>query len=344
MEVPSIFLNRILTQTAKRNASSIHLMAGSLPMMRINNALSPVEGESIMTAETLDKIISSFANEEEIKKFKENKEIVLVKEFAGGFRFRVNIFLQKNMPSVSFHYISSAIKMVADLKLPKAIEDIIKMNSGLFVIAGPYSAGKTTTAAALIEEINKNYKKNIITIEDPIEHLFVSKKGLISQRQVGRDVASVAHGIKHCLEEDADLVYIGEIKSEFESAMPLILELAAGNSLVILEINANSSIRAIEKILNSVEAKTSSEAARFGLADALLGVITQKLIPKRGGGLALAVEVLLATGAVKSLIREGKVHQMDSVIQTSRREGLVSMAKAIEQLVNDGEIRGEDAV
>ncbi len=344
MEVPSIFLNRILTQVARRNASSMHLMAGSLPMMRVNNELLAIEGENIVTAEITDKIIDSIASEEEIKRLKENKEVVLVKELAGGFRFRVNIFFQKNMPAISFHYIPSAIKRMSDLKLPKAIDNLIRLNSGLFIVAGSYGSGKTTTAAALVEEINKNYKKNITTIEDPIEYLFVSKKSLVSQRQVGGDVASVTQGIRRCLDEDTDLVYIGEIKSELESAMPLILELAAGNSLVILEINANSSVRAIEKIINSVEAKTSPEAARFGLADVFLGAITQKLIPKIGGGLALAAEVLLATNAVKSLISEGRIYQLESVIQTSRREGMVIMAKAIEELIDTGEIKREDAI
>jgi twitching motility protein PilT len=343
MEVPSIFLNRILTEAAKKNASSLHLTVGSLPMIRVDNDLLDIENESIITAEMIEKIISSFASEEERQKLKENKEIILVKELASGFRFRINIFYQKNLPSISFHYISNATKSLSDLKLPQALNDVIKLNSGLFVVAGPFNSGKTTTAAALIEEVNKNYKKNIITIENPIEYLFVSKKSLISQRQVGRDVKSVIQGIENCLAEDADLVYIGEVKKEFESAMPLILELAAGNSLVILEINADSSIRTIEKILNSIEEKTSAEAARFGLADVLLGIIVQRLIPKRGGGLVLAAEVLLATGAVKSLIREGKVYQLESVIQTSRREGMVSMSKVLEKLIQDGEIKREDA-
>jgi len=344
MEVPSIFLNRILTQIAKKNASSMHLIAGSPPMARINNELSPIEGENIVAADTIDKIIASIINEAEAERFKKNKEIALVKELAGGFRFRVNIFFQKNMPSISFHYIPAAPRNLSDLKLPKTISDLIKLNSGLFIVAGPYGSGKTTTAAALVEEVNKNYQKNIITIEDPIEYLFVSKKSIVSQRQVGEDVVSVAQGIKHCLDEDTDMVYVGEIKSEFESAMPLILELAAGNSLVILEINANNSLRAIEKIINAVEAKTSPEAARFSLADVFLGAITQKLIPKIGGGLALAVEILLATNAAKSLISEGRIYQLDSVIQTSRREGMVSMAKSIEELIDTGEIKREDAV
>jgi twitching motility protein PilT len=343
MEVPSILLNRILTEAAKKNAASLHLIVGSLPMMRINNELIAIENENIVTAEMMDKIINSFITEEERDALQRDKEIVFVKEFGGSFRFRVNIFYQKKMPSISFHYIPDVTKSLSDLELPKPLSNLVKMNSGLFIVAGSYNSGKTTTAAAIVEEVNRTYKKNIITIEDPIEFLFISKKSLISQRQVGRDVKSVVQGIEHCLDEDADLVYIGEIKKEFDSAIPLILELAAGNSLVILEINADSSIRTVEKILTSFSSKTSPEAARFSLADVLLGIIVQRLIPKRGGGLVLAAEVLLATGAVKSLIREGKVYQLESVIQTSRREGMVSMSKVIEELVRDGVIKREDA-
>ena len=343
MELTSIFLNRILTEVAKKNASSLHLTVGSLPMIRVDNELEIIKNEEIVSAEFIEKVASSFLEEKEVEKLKNNREIVVVKELVSGFRFRVNIFYQKNLPSISFHYISNVAKGLSSLNLPQEISDLIKLNFGLLVIAGPYSSGKTTTTITLIEEINKNYKKNIITIEDPIEYLFVGKKSIISQRQVGRDVRSVVEAINYCMEEDADVVHVGEVKSEFNSAMPAILDLAAGNSLVILEVNADSSIRAIEKIMNAVEKKTSSEAAHFGLADVLLGVIVQKLIPKRGGGLILAKEVLLGSGAVKSLLREGKVYQLESVIQTSRREGMVSMAKVIEELATEGEIKQEDA-
>ena len=342
MEVPSIFLNRILTQAAKKNASSVHLTVGSLPVMRVDDRLVEIKEENITTVDIVEKIIDSIANETEKKKLKEEKEIILIKELASGFRFKINIYYQKSLPSITFNYIPNTFKSFSDLKLPKILNDIIKLNSGFFIIAGSYASGKTTTVAAVIEEINKNYKKNIITIEDPIEYLFVSKKSLISQRQVGKDVKSVVQGLKHCLNEDADVVYIGKIKKEFNEAVPLVLDLAAGNSLVFMEINADSSIRAIDKVLDSIEIKKSTEAARFSLADVLLGVIVQKLVPKIGGGIVMAVEIVLATGAVKSLIREGKIYQLESIIQTSRKEGMISMEKAIDELIRSGEIKQED--
>lgn len=341
MEVPSIFLNRILTEAARKHAASLHLTVGNFPILRTEGKLKTMEGESIVTSEIIDKIINSFASEEEKEEFNKNKEIILVKTFAGNFRFRVNIFYQKNLPALSFHYIPEMIRILSDLRLPPIFNSLVKLNSGLFVIAGAYGSEKTTTAAAFIEEINKNYQKRIITIEDPIENLFVSKKSLIEQRQVGRDVKSVLDGLLYALEEDVDLVYVGKIRKGLKEAVPLIFELAAGNSLVILEMNADSSVRVIEKILDSFS-KSSQEAARYNLADILFGVIIQKIMPRIGGGMVSANEVLFANPAVKSLIREGKIYHLENIIQTSRREGMISMSKSIEELVRAGEVKIED--
>jgi len=344
MEVPSIFLNRILTEMAKKNASDLHLTVGNLPIMRIDNQLSSLSGEEIITSEILSKITEAFTSKEEQMTLKENREIVLVRNLAGNFRFRINIFYQKDLLSLSFHYVPGSLKTFAELKFPKVLQNLVKINSGLFIIGGPYGSGKTTTAITFIEEINKAFNKSIVTIEDPIEFLFVSKKSIIVQRQVGRDVKSFSHGLDYCLGEDIDIVYVSEIKNddEFISAIPFILELASGNSLVILEINTDSSIRALQKILTAASKKLTTEAARYNLVDNLLAVLIQKLIPHRGGGLVLAVEILLNNSAVKSLIREGKIYQLESIMQTSRKEGMISMAKSLEELIQTGEIRQED--
>lgn len=342
MEIPSIFLNRILSEVAKKGASDLHLSVGSLPMIRINDQLTPMEGEQIITTETLNKIIESIITQEEAPKLKENREIVIVKEFAGSFRFRINIFYQKDLPTLSFHYIPGTLKTLDNLKVPKVIYEFLKLDTGLIIIAGSYNSGKSTTAAAFVEEVNKTMSKYIITIEDPIEHLFVNKKSIIEQRQVGRDVKSITAGIDYCLNEDVDLVYIGEIKREFASAMPLILELAAGNCLVVMEMNADSSVRLIEKTLGSMGTKLSIEAVRYSVADVLVGIIVQKLFSRYGGGSAVAAEVLLVNPAVKSLIREGKIYQLESAMQTFRQEGMISMDKAIEELIASGEVRQED--
>ncbi|MFH1233176.1 MAG: ATPase, T2SS/T4P/T4SS family [Patescibacteria group bacterium] len=344
MEIPSIYLNRILTEAAKNNASELHLVVGSLPMARAGSKFATLENEEIVTTELLNKIIEIILSQAEIVKLKEDREIVLVKNLVGDFRFRINVFYQKDLPALTFHYISGIIKNFSDLNLPKIINNFTKVNSGLLIIAGHYSSGRTTTISAFIEEVNKNSSKSIITLEDPIEFLFVNKKSLIAQRQIGRDVKTFSNGLSYCLKEDVDLIYVSEInkEEEFILSMPLILELASGNCLVILEINGDSSTRVIEKILEAVGKKNSVEASRHSLTDVLLGVVVQKLVPLVGGGLVLATEILLNNSAVKSLIREGKLAQIENIIQTSRGEGMISLNKSLEQLLASGKIRQED--
>ncbi len=337
MEVPSILLNRILSEAAKKKVSSLHLMVGSLPMARIDNQLTPFAGTEIITKEILAKIIDNLLDDKEKESLKLNKSIETVKTVAGNFRFKVNIFFQKEMPAISFHYISESIKNLDELGVPKSFIELVKKDSGLLIIAGVYGSGRTTTAAAFIEEINKSTNKNIATIENPIEYLFVGKKSIITQRQVGMDVNSVVEGLSFCLREDVDLVYINGIKKEeiIVEAMPLIVELAAGNCLVFLELNSDSSVRTVEKLISCLQKKTV-EAARYDIADILLGVIIQKLITKKGGGSVLASEILINNSAVKSLIREGKTAQIENIIQTSRQEGMISMEKALADLADSG--------
>ncbi len=339
MELPSIFLNRVLAEVAKRNASSFHLVVGSLPQMRIDGELVVIEGENVVTNDLLDKIVNSFLSKEEIEQLKKDRDITLIKVFGGNFRFRTNIFYQKEMLSISFYYIQGVIQNLGDLNLPQKVKNFIRSDFGLLIIGGPFGSGRTTTAAAFIEEINKKSNKHIVTFEDPIEYLFVSKKSIIEQRQIGVDVKSIAEGLDYCLQEDVDVVYIGEMKREFESAVFSILELAAGNCLVILELEVDKSIKAIQKIISIASQTLSPEASCYNLADVLLGIIVQRLIPRIGGGMMMAVEVLIANAAIKSLIRQNKIYQIESIMQTSREEGMISLDKALDNLVKSGKIK-----
>lgn len=343
MEVPSIFLNRILAEMAQKGGSDLHLAAGSPPMVRIGGRFAPLAGQELVVSETINKITETFLSPEEIAKLKEARGLILVKNIS-NFRFRVNVFYQKNLLALSFHHIPGVIKSFGDLGLPEVCGNFFKAASGLVVIAGAYNSGKTTTAAALVEELNRTKALNIVTIEDPIEYLFISKTSLITQRQIGADANTAAEALDYCLSQDVDAVYLNEIRDErvFNLARPKIFELASGNCLVILEINADSSIRVLEKILAGPNLEPAPEAVRYNLADILIGVLTQKLVKRRGGGLILASEILLNSAAVKSLIREGKIYQLESIIQTSRKEGMISLDRSLNNLVEAGEVRRED--
>jgi twitching motility protein PilT len=301
-------------------------------MFRKSGQLFPMEKEEPVSIETLNGVMNSFMGEDEIDKLEKEKEMEIVRDLGENLRFRINVFYQKKLPAVSLYYIPNAILPLSDLKLPKILNSVIQANSGLFVIAGPYGSGKTTTAAAMLEEVNRKESKYIVTLENPIEYLFVGKKSIINQRQVGSDVNSIGEGINYCLQEDIDIVYISEIKSGLQDAMSNIFNLASGNSLVILEINASDSVLAIERLLNAISMGISREVAKYTLADILLGVIAQKLIPARGGQMALACEVLVVNSAVRSMIREGRMEQIPSIIQNSAQEGMVSMQKSIKEL------------
>jgi twitching motility protein PilT len=338
MDSPVEFFKRILLDLAKKNASGLHLSIGSAPMIRNYGRLIEQESEEILKKEDLEKIVHSFLSEDELAILSEKKELLIVKDFGENFRFRVNIFYQKESPAISLSYISQDIANFDSLGFPGAFKKNLLDATGLLIVVGPPASGKTSTIASIIERINQEKRKYIITIEDPIEKVFINKKSLIDQRQVGRDVNSFLDGLRHCLDEDVDVVYIDEIRVDFELALSHILELASGNTLVILELNAENSIRALEKILNTSSQNLTSESVRFLLADVFFGVVAQRLIPNRESGLSLALEVLLSNFAVKSLIREGNVYQLEGIMQNSAEEGMISMNKSIKDLVLSGEV------
>lgn len=343
MDSPVDFFKRILLDLAKKSASGLHLSVGSAPLLRVYGRLIADEGEEVLIKDDLEKIIHSFLLPEELEALAEKKELLLVRDFGENFRFRISVFYQKDSPALSLSYISPEIMDLDSLGFPAAFKNNLLNATGLLLVAGPPASGKSSTIASLIEKINKEKRKYIITLEDPIEKIFVNKKSLIDQRQVGRDVNNFLDGLRHCLEEDVDLVYLSEIRTDFESALPHILELASGNTLVILEINAENSIRALEKISNANCPNLSQESARFLLADVFFASIAQRLIPNRGNGLSLALEVLLPNFAAKALIREGNTYQLENIIQNSSEEGMVSMEKSIKNLVLSGQVDRSEA-
>jgi len=343
MDSPLEFFKRLLLDMAKKNVSNLHLSVGSAPLFRNYGRFVSAYENEILKKEDIEKIINSFLSPEELKQLEKNKEILLVKDFGENFRFKISVFYQKGSPAVSFNYISENILDLDSLGFSGNFKKNLTNAHGLLIVAGPTGAGKTSTVSSIIKKINLENKKYIITLEDPIEKIFVNKRSLIDQRQLGRDAISLIDGLKHCLEEDVDVVYLDEMKDGLELVLPYILELASGNCLVILEMNAENCTWALEKILNVSCQNLSRESIRFMLADVLFGVIAQKLIPNRSNGLSLALEVLTSNFAVKSLIREGNINQLENIIQNSGEEGMVNMDKSLKDLVLAGEIDRQDA-
>ena len=337
----NIFINKILTTAAKRQASNIHLTVGAYPALRIDDQLVELKDEPIVSDELVKKLADDWLNSDQKKALEKAREITLVKELGKKFRVKINFFFQKNFLSAALRLIPQQIPALINLGLAKSVYGLTEKKSGLIIVAGPYGSGRTTTVAALIEEINKNRKVNILTVEKPIEYIFTSKVGLVEQREVGRDVNSFTDALAYAGQADVDVVSVG-LASETE-VIPLVLDFANSGRLALLTMDTISATQTIEEILASFP-PADKQRAQLLLAEGLLAVIVQRLVPKAGGGLALAAEILIATEAVSSLIREGRVKQLTTVLQSSRAEGMLSLDQSLAELVKSGEVLIDQAI
>ncbi|OGY45018.1 MAG: hypothetical protein A3A24_03055 [Candidatus Buchananbacteria bacterium RIFCSPLOWO2_01_FULL_46_12] len=337
----NIILNRILITAAKRKASSVHLSVNAYPTLRVDSELVELKEEVVLTREFLERFAEEFLDENQKKELETNKGVIFVREFAGKFRFKVNLFYQKGVLAAALFLIPAAIPLLVNLGLPKVIYGLTGKKNGLIVIAGPYGSGRTTTMVAIVEEINKDQKENVLIIEKPIEYIFANKESLIEQREVGRDVNSFTSALQYCQGTDVDVVAVG-VNNEV-GVMPLVLDLASSAKLVICQLDTISVIQTVEEILASFPSAAQSQAQSV-LADSLLAIVVQRLVPKIGGGLVLASEVLIATQAVRSLIKEGRLKQITTIMQSSRTEGMSTLDQSLADLVRAGEVLIDQAV
>ena len=342
METSSnLVIARILTTAAKRRASDIHFSIGNPPILRVDNKLVELAEEEIITKSFLEKFASSILNSDHKKILDEKRETRLVHVFQDKIRLRVNIYYQKNSLALSIKLIPIQVPELASLRLPKSITSLVNETRGLIVVCGPYGSGKTTTVAAMIEEINKTRSENIIIIEKPIEYIFTNKESIIDQREVGRDVNSFVDAIKYCQQEDVDVVVIGE-NYEIES-IPLAIDLVNAGRLVFYIMNTVSAIQTIEKLLINFKDTDEKTASRL-VAQTLKAVISQRLLPQIGGGKALALEILTVPLSVQSIISDGKIKQLENILQTSKNEGMISLAQSLAGLVKQNLVSEEDAM
>jgi len=337
----NIVINRILGTAAKRKASNIHLTVGAYPALRIDDQLSELKDEEIITDSFIKKLAADWLDAEQKKELDQEKKIIFVKEIGKKFRLKVNFFFQKKFLSASFRLIPSRIPPLINLGLPKSVYGLVDKKSGLIIVAGPYGSGRTTTIASMLEEINKGRKENIITIEKPIEYLFVNKGCLIEQREVGQDTNSFVDALEYVQQADVDTVAVG-LTPQLR-VIPLVLEFASSGRLALLAMDTTSVIQTIEEVFASFAAD-KKQRAQLLLAEGLLAIIVQRLVPRVGGGLILAAEVLIATEAVRSLIREGRIKQITTILQSSREEGMLSLDQSLAELVKSGEVLIDQAI
>lgn len=330
----------LFSEAVRKEASDLHLIVGFPPMLRVAGNLMPVEATIPLTADETLQLVESTLTAEQKDIFSTNKEIDYSLGTPAG-RFRVNAYYQKNTVAAAFRLISSTIKSIDELGLPGICKEFVKLRQGLILVTGPTGHGKSTSLAAMINAINESKGAHIITIEDPIEYVYPQRLSLISQREMHGDTHSWNVALRSVLREDPDVVLVGEMR-DFETIQAAITIAETGH-LVFATLHTNSAAQTVDRIVD-VFPENQQTQVRLQLSSVLEGILSLRLIPAISGGRVPVAEILTATSAVKTLIREGKTHQIDNTIQTSSDSGMVTLETALSQLVKDNKITNEIAV
>lgn len=334
-------ITQLLQLTIDKNASDLHLVCGYPPSLRIEGVLYFVNTFPILTKQEAERTIMSILNDEQKENLFANKDFDFGYEYNEN-RFRGNAYFAKNSLNASFRLIPARIKTIEELELPSSLHDITNLNSGLVLVTGPTGEGKSTTIATLIEEINLKYPKHIITIEDPVEFVYSKGLSVVSQRELHQDAHSWNVALRSVLREDPDVVLVGEIR-DYESAQH-VLTIAETGHLVFSTLHTISSSEAINRIIDIFPSHQQNQI-KAQLSSVLRTVVSQRLIPRadRPGRVA-CVEILHNNSAVANIIREGKPHLLDNVIQTSESEGFMYFEKYLKKLYEEGKITKENAI
>lgn len=332
----------LLKQMIEKGASDLHVTTGSPPRLRIDGKLIPIDHPPLTPADTKN-LCYSILTDAQKHRFEENNELDLSFGIKGLSRFRANIFMQRGAVAGAFRTIPFGIKTFNELGLPDIINELVKKPRGLIVVTGPTGSGKSTTLAAMVDRINEERYDHIITIEDPIEYLHGHKKSLINQREVNADTSSFKAALKYVLRQDPDVVLIGEMR-DLET-IEAALTVSETGHLTLATLHTNSAVQTINRIID-VFPSHQQEQIRVQLSFVLEGIISQQLIPKKTGqGRVLAVEILIPNPAVRNLIREDKIHQIYSIMQTGQaRSGMQTMNQSLLELYTKGLISYEDAI
>jgi twitching motility protein PilT len=334
-------MKALLDLLVSQGGSDLHLLVSVVPTIRVQGKLYPVQNLPPLSVEESNKIIGSLMSQEQRDYVVANKELDFSYQHADGSRFRVNVYHEKGNLSAALRFIPSKIKSIDELGLPHIFHQFTQYSQGLILITGPTGEGKSTSLAAMIDEVNKTRAEHILTIEDPVEFVYESDKSIVSQREVSRDTNSWEMALRSALREDPDVVLVGEMR-DFETIAAAIT-LAETGHLVLATLHTATAAQTIDRIVDVFPAHQQSQI-RMQLAGTLQAIVSQRLVPKIDGNLFAAFEIMLATSAVRSMIREGKTHQLDGVIQTSSQDGMMLFEMHLSQLIQQGVISKEAAL
>jgi twitching motility protein PilT len=333
-------LKSLLMLVGQQGASDLHLVVGRYPTLRIDGKLHPITQEKILTPADTKALSDALLSEEKKQELVAAGQTDFSYNFDDRVRFRTNVFFQKGYVSVTMRFIMDRLRNLDELSIPSSLYGFTNYSQGLVLITGPVGHGKSTTLAAIIDYINHNLEKHIITIEDPIEFVYNQDRCIINQREIGRDAKNFPDALRAVFREDANVVLLGELR-DLETISTAMTAAETGH-LIFATLHTNDSAQTIDRVIDVFPSHQQNQI-RSQLASVLLGVISQRLLLKTGGGRVPAVEIMFKTQAVENLIRENKIHQLDSAIETGMKDGMISLDRALADLVRRGLISVNDA-
>lgn len=333
-------IKKLLEIAVNKHASDLHLIVGVPPILRVDGVITPVPGETPLTPERAEELVFSLVNEEQKEILLVNREIDFSFAYGEEARFRVNAYHQKGQLSASLRLIPVKIPTIDELNLPKICHVFAELRQGFILVTGPTGHGKSTTLAAVIDEINQTRKEHIITIEDPIEYVFTHKESIVSQRELRADTHSWEIALRSVLREDPNVVMVGEMR-DYET-IAAALTVAETGHLVLATLHTNSAAQTVDRVVDVFPPHQQAQV-KMQLSFTLEAVFSQRLLPSIKGGRVVAAEIMVATPAVKTAIREGKTHLIDNIIQTSAELGMKTLEMDLADLVKTGKVSLEVA-
>jgi len=333
-------LNELLLTTVRQNASDLHIGVGRRPSIRVDSVLIPLAKEAILTKEDAEGLVFSLLSPDQKDRFLKLKQLDFSYNYEDKARFRVNVYIQRGFMAAALRVIPSQIKTLEELNMPPILHDFAKLTQGFVLVVGPAGHGKSTSLAAILDEINHSRTDHIITVEDPIEYLFAQDRCIISQREVGQDTTSFHDALRAILRQDPDVLMVGEMRDP--ETIATAMTASETGHLVFSTLHTNSASQTIDRIIDSFPPEQQGQVVSQ-LASTLVAIVSQRLIPRLGGGRIPATEIMLTNSAVKNLIREKKIYQIDLVIETSVQEGMMSLNRSLVNLVKRKEISLEEA-
>ncbi|HEY4523021.1 MAG TPA: PilT/PilU family type 4a pilus ATPase [Candidatus Paceibacterota bacterium] len=333
-------LAALLDFVVAQGGSDLHLFAGGPPMIRISGSLVAVGNHKVLTNDDVVGMLRSIVPEGRWETFEREQSIDLSLAHKADARFRVNGYQTQGATAIAMRLIPRAVRTFAELNLPPVLEVFTQREQGFFLVVGPVGQGKSTTLAAMIERINDTRAEHILTIEDPVEYLFTPRKSLIHQREVHIDTPDFHKGLQNTFREDIDVIMVGEMR-DYETISAAVTAAETGH-LVYSTLHTNNAAQTIDRIIDLFPAEQQGQV-RVQLAGSLVGIFSQRLIPRVSGGLIPAYELLINNNAIANLIRDSRTHEIPAVIQTSSQEGMIDMDRSLAELVRRGEITVEHA-